>query len=553
MRPKPKLEVVEELDSDLLAEDSGELSAPSPEERISSSSLVEDLEDDASQPFALVPSAPKAPAFAVAQPEEGVPAHLQAPHLTSADEMPREFVANVAAKAPPDTSRTGPTMPPGSRAPSPRRRQLEITTGPAFTPRPLARSGAQMDSYGPATQPPWLIPALVVGGIAASVVAVSVLVLVGRWVFSQFTPTPAVVSSAVAPSASTPTAAAASAVPSSLPVHHGSRGAPCVLAGAPHVINPHAMLRQGVEVASTPDRLALGFALDEHKGLVVGLDPSTMAATATAHDRTTDTLRRVVPVLTPGVDLGIFLETTHSHGALEDAHPVSADPPFYLGVAHHKLAWARSIAAASRGLWDVDGDTPVEAMHVVPLEGGGYAIAFRQAAAVYLGALQADLSPNGALSKVMGLGPQIGAPSLAAGAHDVLVAWPDRPGPTSPWGIRWLHWKPGNEPEPPTAFPVPAGGGGGPTHGSSLGALEGGRFVIVWTEGRGTSHEVRAEALDQMGEPVGSALTVSAEGVNAGGGMPILTPDGRGAVVFLATPAGAAASVVAVPIVCPPG
>jgi hypothetical protein len=35
--------------------------------------------------------------------------------------------------------------------------------------------------------------------------------------------------------------------------------------------------------------------------------------------------------------------------------------------------------------------------------------------------------------------------------------------------------------------------------------------------------------------------------------MPALTPDGRGAVVFLATPTGTTASVVAVPVVCPAG
>jgi hypothetical protein len=76
---------------------------------------------------------------------------------------------------------------------------------------------------------------------------------------------------------------------------------------------------------------------------------------------------------------------------------------------------------------------------------------------------------------------------------------------------------------------------------------------MVWTEGGHAGYQVRAQALDPAGQPVGTALTVSGDGVNAGGGMPVLTPDGRGAIVFLASPAAGVGSVVAIPVVCPGG
>jgi hypothetical protein len=87
----------------------------------------------------------------------------------------------------------------------------------------------------------------------------------------------------------------------------------------------------------------------------------------------------------------------------------------------------------------------------------------------------------------------------------------------------------------------------------ALTTLADGRFVIVWTEGTGARHGVRAQALDANEKSIGTALTVSADGVNAGQGMPALTLDGRGAIVFMATPTGTMASVFAVPVICPGG
>ena len=563
--PKPKrLELIEELNSDLLDDDSSEpiqASAPAAE-RISSSSLIDAADSSPDlQPTVELPPPPAAPSFSIPGHAPSAPAGLgatpallQAPNLgPAADVEPaREFTGHVPPKtaplAPPSpNSRTANTMPPG-RGGATSSSRLEIPTGPAFLPRRLVHSVPPQSL--PPPRPPWLIPALAVGAVAAFAVAGSVFILVARWAYAKATSKPDKTEVAASASAAAPTV-----VPSSPPsaAPHLTTGAPCVLAGAPHVINPHAMLKQTIEVAITAERLALGFATDEHTGLVVELDPSTMSAVRTAHDRAPDTLRRVIPMVTPGADVSIFLETTRRHTILDDAHPVAANPAFFMGVTHHRLSWTRATAAPSKSLWDLESEAPVDAMHVVPLPDGGYGVAFRQGSDIFLGALHADLSANGDLARLAGLGPQVGAPTLAAGTHDVLVAWADRPAATTPWGIRWLHWQPGKEPDAPSAFPVPAGGGGGPTQGPALGSLEGGRFVMVWTEGGHAGYQVRAQALDPAGQPVGTALTVSGDGVNAGGGMPVLTPDGRGAIVFLASPAAGVGSVVAIPVVCPGG
>jgi hypothetical protein len=202
-------------------------------------------------------------------------------------------------------------------------------------------------------------------------------------------------------------------------------------------------------------------------------------------------------------------------------------------------------------LWSVDG-APVEALRAVALPGhAGYAIAFRQGASIYLGALKEDKTINGELARIGSLGPQLGAPTLAAGTDHVVVAWADRTSPAVPWGVRWVKWRPGTEPGEPTAFPLQSSAEGAAAMAPSITSLTGGRFVIAWTEALGTQHVVKAQALDGSERPIGTTLTLSGDGVNAGEGMPVFTRDGRGAIVFLATPTGATASVVAVPVICP--
>jgi len=82
-------------------------------------------------------------------------------------------------------------------------------------------------------------------------------------------------------------------------------------------------------------------------------------------------------------------------------------------------------------------------------------------------------------------------------------------------------------------------------------SVSGDRFLLAWTEGPVSSHQVRAETLSASADPLGAPITVSGEGINAGQGQPAVLPDGRGLVVYLASPTGAAGQVVATPVSCP--
>ena len=84
----------------------------------------------------------------------------------------------------------------------------------------------------------------------------------------------------------------------------------------------------------------------------------------------------------------------------------------------------------------------------------------------------------------------------------------------------------------------------------SLTALPGGRFLLVWTEGPASGHDVRALTLGPDGTAVGAPLVISNPGVNAGQGQAAVTATGPGIVAFLPNQAAMAFRVVASLIAC---
>ncbi len=324
----------------------------------------------------------------------------------------------------------------------------------------------------------------------------------------------------------------------------------CGMAGAPHVIAPKAVVASGVEAIAANGKLALGFAVGPKDGLAVEVDPLALSVASSAKAHAHEPIRRVVPFL--GADrLGAVADVDHKGERLHNPHTVApGDASFLVGTSDGQLAWAAHASDEPVPLWPLLGDGPVEALRGMPLGDKGFALVFRQDGALWVGALTSSKSPNGLLTKVASLGETVGSPTIATDDDTALVAWADRHEATDPWGVRWFTWKPGTPPEPPQAFVIPPGGLGEQAMSPALAPMSGGRFLLVWTEGPVSSHQVRALTLSSEGAALGSPLTVSTEGVNAGQGQAAITPDGRGVVAFLAS-TGSGFEIVANPIECP--
>jgi hypothetical protein len=337
------------------------------------------------------------------------------------------------------------------------------------------------------------------------------------------------------------------------PVTASASSAPCAIAGAAHVIAPKAQIRIGVEALATQTHLALGFVTADKDGFAVALESPSLVALGTAKQHAHESIRHVMPLAGPGKTLSVVADIERKTDKIAGARTVGGNGSFVLGSADGKLVWGTHASDTPHPLWPLESDGPADALRAVALEGGGYAVAFRQGAAIYLGALHADKTPSGDLVRVAGLGPQIGSPALGASGKTIAMAWADRASTTDSWGVRLLEWKGGEAPGEVRSFSIPPGGMGEQAMSPGLAGLGGGRFLLAWTEGPVASHQVRAETLGVKGEVLGSALTISADGVNAGQGQIAVLPDGRGLVVYMASPAGSTAEVVATPIACPPG
>ena len=128
--------------------------------------------------------------------------------------------------------------------------------------------------------------------------------------------------------------------------------------------------------------------------------------------------------------------------------------------------------------------------------------------AVWLGTADSEgsLAAKGELAQLNGLGPVVGSPAVAISGGKVLAAWADRASSAEPWHLRWTHFAAGEAAAGATDFPTPAGGKGENVISPSIAALPAGRFLLVWTEGPASEHDVRALTVAGDGSVIGGPL-----------------------------------------------
>jgi hypothetical protein len=400
------------------------------------------------------------------------------------------------------------------------------------------------------TRPRWFLPAVAIAGLVLGVGLVGIL-------YSAFhksgdeTAAPEEALSA-RPSASAP-AALPTATPTAPPPANTASTSPCTVVGSPHVVAPSAIVAAGVEVVRMGDSVAVGFAPTEKEGMVVALDPSSLTATTTTRARSADPVRRVTPTTSAKGGLTLVVDADKTNDRVQGRRTVLTDPPVQLGAADGNLVWAPLRQAATNQLWPLDSSVPIESLRGA-VQGGsdrGFALAFRRGSSIWMGAAEGATAfvPKGDLAHVDGLGSSVGSPSLAIGDGIVLVAWADRASSDEPWRLRWVRFKAGSPPGQAATFVPPAGGKGEQAMSPGLTSVSGGRFLLVWTEGPTSGHDVRALTLSSEGRPLGGPLVVSSEGTNAGQGQAAVNANGQGVIAFLES-RGESFEVAATSIAC---
>lgn len=398
------------------------------------------------------------------------------------------------------------------------------------------------------------------------VLALSVLIMLVAGIASLFSgpssssDTKKTAASASATSASAMATAAAASAPAAIPPppppqetkSSGVLG-DCTLSGDARSLAPRAVIASAIEARALDGRLALGFAASARDAVAMSLDPSSLAPTATVHAKPAGgDARRVTPMLS-GSKLIAMPDVDRKNDRLASRRIVAASTLIDIGVSDGEIVWAPHGKDSSAKLFSVDGEGPIEALRATPLtDRKGIALAFRRGNSIHVGVAKGEnvLEAEGPLSRISGSG-QVGSPAIAASGDNIIVAWADRAGTGADWSIRWATIKIGSEATEGTPFTLPAGGLGEHAMSPSLASLGGGRFLLAWTEGPVSNHQVRAITMGADGSPSGPALSISASGVNAGQPAAVVGSDGRGAIAFLAA-RGKALEVQAAPINCSP-
>lgn len=325
----------------------------------------------------------------------------------------------------------------------------------------------------------------------------------------------------------------------------------CTTAGESKTIAPKAVIQSGIEAHALNHHLALGFAPSARDAFVTSLDPSSLAPASSVRTKPIGgDARRVTPMLVGG-KLAALPDVDRKGDRIAGRRVVSGNSQIDVGFAEGAIVWAPHGKDSYAKLFALEGDTPVEALRAVALsDRKGIAIAFRRGNAIHIGSAKGDgnLEADGELSKIAGLG-QVGSPAIAVSGDRIIAAWADRATAQDEWKVRWAKLKIGGTTDEATPFAIPEGGLGGQAMSPSIAPLGGGKFLLAWTEGPVSNHQVRALTIGADGSPSGSPLAISASGVNAGQPAAAVTSDGRGAVAFL-TAKGKAYEVHATPITC---
>ena len=341
---------------------------------------------------------------------------------------------------------------------------------------------------------------------------------------------------------------APAAAPAAPPKHPGL----CALAGTPRLLSRRALVRGGVEATTFDGRLAFGVLSGNKEGIAFEVDPASFAVASSARVMSPDLVRRVVPALAPDAPLGAEVDP----GTLRIV--ADADGDALIGTHGGYVVWGTRDTDTTTKLWKLDGPQDIEAARVVTLGASGErAVAFRRGGAIWVGAFRlGEVSPPlGPMVRISD-GMQVGAPSIDARGDEMIVAWAQRQTKTSGWEIHWTRWRSGAEAEKSHALTLAPGGPGERALAPSVAVLAGGRFLLAWTEGASTRHQVRAQVIDELDHPTGEALAISPPDVVAGQEQIAIARrtaknDFAGAVAYLSSK-GRSFELMATPIACDP-
>ncbi len=327
---------------------------------------------------------------------------------------------------------------------------------------------------------------------------------------------------------------------------------PCHLIGAAERLAPSIALNVAPIVGNAADgkSLAVGFADTVNSAAGILVDPITRSVKYVFREAGTSRVASVVPRL-QGEQLSFAV--ARDKESFKEARFVTGAPDFTLGQSVE--GFARQVGSANpETIWTTDIDTPCTGARLTTVAGIGHAVTFRQggqSGTIQVGWLTPDGHSRAHPVSLTTNAKSVGQPSIAASGAHVLVTFAGRASDSDPWSLHAALLDAPGANAAARQLPTASGGPGGDAIAPVAAGLEHGQFILQWSEGSTGHWQVRVQTLDEHLQPLGSAVSVSPPGANAGQG--VLWVNGERAVSLFIVNVGRSDELWAASLQCPAG
>jgi hypothetical protein len=259
-----------------------------------------------------------------------------------------------------------------------------------------------------------------------------------------------------------------------------------------------------IEVALGGGNASVGFSMDGKSPAGIEVEVSSMKSKSLKTPRAAGKLRRVYPFVADGVTTFV-VDDEPAKRKLQEGAGLADPKPYYIGLDGGSLARADRLSGDPQKIWP----TAVGAaeVRVLPVPGDGAFVGAKSADALFVGRVGADRAARGDLGKLAS--EALGAWALGSSADEAAVIAQLRGAP----GFKVAHGPRGAALA--KADPVSLAAVGADAASLSLAGVDGGRWLLVWSEGKDGARQLRALTLSAQFESVGEPLSLAAPEANA--------------------------------------
>jgi hypothetical protein len=248
--------------------------------------------------------------------------------------------------------------------------------------------------------------------------------------------------------------------------------------------------------------MEVGVAVGDREGVGLRVDLRSGKLDEVYRKKSEADIVRVVPT---GQGEGFYV----SEAADRQYLPVGADTSLALAFEKGQIGIADATGGDPTKLWALDGDDEVTAA-IVTAAGPSFLLTFRRGSDVYGGYFDKQKQAVTPLSIVKGSGGKTGKPRAGFNGSEVAVTFADKPDEENAgYEIRLGRATVGSIPAETTVIPVPEGGPGKNAISPDVVGLSGGRWLLMWTEGKSGAWAIRAQTYDASMSPIGDPIALS--------------------------------------------